>query len=153
MLAAAHPGPVLALPEVLTLTVQAFGALGAVQGPGGTSPLRDAMGTLEADFRGLRQALAAALLEVRVLFGKGVGVWLSQTLFCCLVWLDTAQCTLQGISSRLRQQLAPGGAEILQIMANGRCWQKRSQAGVSAHPSLCEDCVCTLMPACTKCQA
>ena len=62
-LAAAHPAPAVCLPDVLILAVQAFAALGAVQGPGGTNPLRDA-GDLEGDLRGLRQAMTAALLEV-----------------------------------------------------------------------------------------
>ena len=64
-LAAAQPGPALPIPEVLILAVQAFAALGAVQGPAGTQPLRDAR-DLEGDLRGLRQAAAAALIEVRL---------------------------------------------------------------------------------------
>ena len=44
--------------------VQGFAALGTQQGIAGTHPLQDAAGQYEGQLRGLRQALAAALLEV-----------------------------------------------------------------------------------------
>ena len=46
--------------------LQGFEALGSQQGPASINPLRDAPAQIQSELRGLSQALAAALLEVRL---------------------------------------------------------------------------------------